>query len=155
VIDSACRNREIARSLVATAERLGYRALVVTVDAPRLGNREADERNRFRLPEGLTLGNARHVPGAVSGAVRAEFESGGQEGGPALENIEDRGSKLAKLFTAELDDSLTWELIGWLKSICSLPVLVKVWSQHASSSHCLYPQAPAGCSIERPFERPA
>ena len=29
----------------------------VTVDTPVLGRREADERNRFVLPEGVTLAN--------------------------------------------------------------------------------------------------
>lgn len=35
----------------------GYTALAVTVDTPVLGRREADMRNRFKLPEHLTMGN--------------------------------------------------------------------------------------------------
>ena len=30
----------------AGAEKAGYGAIMVTVDSPRVGNREADERNR-------------------------------------------------------------------------------------------------------------
>jgi len=40
------RNRVVVREWVQHAEALGYKALVVTVDAPRLGKREDDERNR-------------------------------------------------------------------------------------------------------------
>lgn len=35
----------------------GYTALAVTVDTPVLGRREADMRNRFKLPSHLTMGN--------------------------------------------------------------------------------------------------
>lgn len=40
------RNRDVVRSWVQEAEALGYKAIMVTVDAQRLGFREADERNR-------------------------------------------------------------------------------------------------------------
>jgi (S)-2-hydroxy-acid oxidase len=40
------KDRAIVEGWVRSAERLGYKALVITVDAPRLGRREADERNR-------------------------------------------------------------------------------------------------------------
>ena len=60
------------------AEAAGYRALVVTVDAPRLGHREADERNGFHMPAGLALGNtAHHTSGGGGGSG-----DGGTEGAP-------------------------------------------------------------------------
>lgn len=40
------RNRDIVRGWVQQAEALGFKALMVTVDAPRLAKREADERNK-------------------------------------------------------------------------------------------------------------
>ena len=40
------RNRDVVRGWVRRAEALGFRALVLTVDAQRLGKREKDERNR-------------------------------------------------------------------------------------------------------------
>lgn len=40
------RDRDIVASWVRKAEAAGYKALVITVDAQRLGRREADERNR-------------------------------------------------------------------------------------------------------------
>ncbi|CAI0473129.1 unnamed protein product [Linum tenue] len=41
------RGRHIAANLVERAERSGYKAIVLTVDCPRLGRREADIRNRW------------------------------------------------------------------------------------------------------------
>ncbi len=43
--------------LVHRAEAAGYRALVLTVDVPRLGRRERDIRNAFKLPPTLRVAN--------------------------------------------------------------------------------------------------
>ena len=40
------KNREVAAWLVKRAENSGYKAIVVTVDTPRLGRREADIKNK-------------------------------------------------------------------------------------------------------------
>lgn len=42
-----CSDRGVVARWVAAAERVGFTALMVTVDAQRLGRREADERNRW------------------------------------------------------------------------------------------------------------
>ena len=99
------RDRGVTRELVGRAETAGYEALVVTVDAPLLGRRERDIRNRFVLPAGLFAENLlaehlRHLPaGADSG--------------------------LALYVASLLDQSLTWADIDWLRSLTRLPVLVK------------------------------
>jgi len=48
---------EISASLVKRAEMAGYRAIVLTVDLPRVGRRERDIRNNFNLPSRLFEGN--------------------------------------------------------------------------------------------------
>jgi len=45
------RDRGATRALVERVEAAGCRALVLTVDAPLLGRRERDVRNRFHLPD--------------------------------------------------------------------------------------------------------
>ena len=50
------KDRAATRELVIRAERAGYSALVLTVDTPITGAREKDVRNKFTLPEGLSLG---------------------------------------------------------------------------------------------------
>jgi 4-hydroxymandelate oxidase len=100
------RDREITRGLVERAEAAGYRALVVTVDTPFLGKRLKDVRNRFALPEGLTLANLNRPDSARVGQV-----------------VQDSG--LAAYIVSRYDSGLTWESVEWLRSITKLPVIVK------------------------------
>ncbi len=94
------RDRALSRDLVARAEAAGHRAIVVTVDMPVYGRRLADERNRFRLPEGLTTAN-------LVGARVAD---------PA-------GS--SAWFASRHDPTLAWADLAWLRSLTKLPVLLK------------------------------
>lgn len=100
------RDRSITESLVRRAERAGYRALVVTLDTPLLGRREADIRNGFGLPEHLTLAN-------FAGALAEE------------KRVAPGASALAIYMAEQLDSALTWEGIDWLASITSLPIVLK------------------------------
>ena len=47
------RDRSITVELVERAEKLGFKALVLTVDTPLFGMRRADARNKFKLPSHL------------------------------------------------------------------------------------------------------
>ncbi len=100
------RDRSATAALVARAEAAGARALVLTVDAPLLGKRERDVRNRFHLPPGLRVEN---MTAAGHGDV--------------VEPVGDSG--LAAYVAAKLDPSLGWKDVEWLRSITSLPLLVK------------------------------
>src|SRR5262249_6060096 len=51
------RDLGLTATLVQRAEAAGYRAFVLTVDVPRLGRRERDIRNAFRLPPTLRVAN--------------------------------------------------------------------------------------------------
>jgi (S)-2-hydroxy-acid oxidase len=42
-----CKRRDVSAALVQRAESLGFKALVLTVDRPVLGRREADIRNKY------------------------------------------------------------------------------------------------------------
>ena len=100
------RDRDVTRSLVQRAEASGYRALVVTVDMPRMGHRERDTRNHFVLPAHVTMRN---------------LETAGRTDAGAW----DANSSFAEYWRNLLDPSLTWDAIGWLKSLTKLPVVVK------------------------------
>ena len=99
-------DRGLTKALVERAEAAGMRAIVLTVDAPILGRRERDLRNRFHLPDGVRLAN---VPS--SGSV--PMPSGHGESG------------LANHFASGIDSALTWKDIDWLRSITRLPVVIK------------------------------
>src|ERR1051326_6102495 len=51
------RTHELSEMVRRRAEAAGYRAIVLTADLPRLGNREKDIRNNFVLPPHLQLAN--------------------------------------------------------------------------------------------------
>lgn len=98
------KDRGLTRDLVHRVEAAGAKALFLTVDAPLLGTRERDERNQFQLDPDLELAN-----------VVAE----------ARKLPQGAGSGLARYFSSLLDPSLTWADVEWLRSISSLPVVVK------------------------------
>ncbi|KAL4451168.1 hypothetical protein ABPG77_009240 [Micractinium sp. CCAP 211/92] len=103
------KRRDVTEMMVQEATRLGYRALVVTVDAPRLGNREADERNRFSLPPHLSLKNLELITKAAG----------------TTEGVDTDGSKFGRHFSDLFDQQLTWEFLPWLKQASPLPVVLK------------------------------
>jgi 4-hydroxymandelate oxidase len=100
------RDRKATEALVARVEAAGCRALVLTVDAPLLGRRERDVRNRFCLPAGLTVKNL--VPEGYGDVPAHTTDSG-----------------LAAYFASLLDPALSWKDLAWLRSLTKLPVIVK------------------------------
>jgi isopentenyl diphosphate isomerase/L-lactate dehydrogenase-like FMN-dependent dehydrogenase len=96
------RNRKLTAELVRRAADAGYVALVVTADAPYLGRRFRDERNRFALPPGIGLAN---FPGGTFPQVD--------------------GSGLAAYFRSELDPAVTWRDVAWLRELSDVPVVLK------------------------------
>ena len=100
------KDRGVTKSLVERAEAAGYTALVLTVDAPILGHREADVRNHFHLPDGLAAANL--GDGELGRVPRGDGTSG-----------------VAEYFARLLDDDLTWRDVEWLRSLTRLPVIVK------------------------------
>jgi 4-hydroxymandelate oxidase len=100
------RDRGITEALVQRAEAAGARALVLTVDAPVLGRRERDARNRFQLPAGLTIENM--LP-----AGHGDLPGG----------VDDSG--LAAYFASLIDPTLSWRDLEWLRGITRLPLIIK------------------------------
>jgi len=96
------KDRALAADLVQRAVAAGYEALVLTVDAPVWAIRERDRRNKFTLPPPLTLAN---------------FEK-------HLHQASDAADGLSNYVNSQLDPSLTWRDVEWLRSF-GLPVLVK------------------------------
>jgi 4-hydroxymandelate oxidase len=100
------KDRGATEGLVRRVEAAGCRALVLTVDAPVLGRRERDVKNRFALPPHLAIANL--LPAGYEKLPAATGDSG-----------------LAAYVADLLDPALTWDTIAWLRSITKLPVLVK------------------------------
>lgn len=85
------RDLNITENLVRRAQAAGYRAIMLTVDTPRLGKRERDRRNDFSVPLHL------------------------------------RSTNFSETFEGPLPEPLvsTWQMVDWLRSVTSLPILLK------------------------------
>jgi 4-hydroxymandelate oxidase len=111
------RDRGWTADLVARAAAAGYKALVLTVDVPVLGNRLRDLRNDFRLPTGLKPANAPPIHRGTTPAVpRTPPASAARQRELDLDPLAQAG---------QFDPGLTPEVIGWLAERSGLPVLVK------------------------------
>jgi len=95
----------VVEQLVRRAEKAGFKAIALTVDTPRLNRREADIKNRFVLPPGLTLKN---FEGLDLGKMDQANDSG-----------------LASYVAGQIDRTLSWKDVKWLQSITTMPILVK------------------------------
>ncbi|CAJ1370487.1 unnamed protein product [Effrenium voratum] len=94
------KRRDITELIVKKAERLGYKALCLTVDAPCTGRRERDIRSGFAVSDAMGQLPNIQMLGHVVNQQLVEFE-------------------------AQKDLTLDWGIIRWLKSICNLPVIAK------------------------------
>ena len=100
------KDRDITKDLLKRAHASGYKAVVVTVDSPVLGIREKDIRNRFSLPEGLTIKNL--INHDLEGLPEAIKNSG-----------------LAQYIDSLYDRTLTFDDLKWIVKEANLPVFVK------------------------------
>lgn len=98
-------DREFTARLVHRAEAAGYRALVVTIDAPVNGVRNREQRAGFTLPSTISAVN-------LAGMRLPTTKPPAAGAGPLF------GSGL-------LDAAPVWQDLEWLIALTKLPVLVK------------------------------
>ena len=94
------QDRGVVQDLLDRAAASGFTALMLTVDLPELGRRERDLRTGFEIPEEIP------VPIFLSLA-------------------ESMGAVSPTDINWAVDKSLTWRDLEWLRSVSSLPLLVK------------------------------
>ncbi|THB75263.1 MAG: hypothetical protein D6B25_12270 [Desulfobulbaceae bacterium] len=88
--------REQTEAYIKRLEAGGAKALFVTVDAPQLGRREKDMRNKF--------------------TKNADVQKGQQV---------DRNKGVARAISEFIDPGLCWADLDWIKSITALPIILK------------------------------
>ena len=101
------KDKNLTLNLIRRAERAGYKALVLTIDTPEIGQRYADERHNFALPPHLTMAN---------------FKTGTEESSVSSTVP---GSALRMYSKSLLDPSFSWESVEWLGSVTELPIILK------------------------------
>jgi len=103
---------EIARSMVERAEAAGYGAIVLTVDTFIPGWKPLDLQSAW-LPFLQGIGVANYFEDPV---FRSRLDKPPEE---------DLGAATGQFLAIQANPSLTWERLAWLRSITSLPILVK------------------------------
>jgi 4-hydroxymandelate oxidase len=89
------RDRDVTRQLVERAAASGYKAIVLTVDLPAVGYRDREIRDPLYLKG--ELGNMRGFP-------ESDFRTG---------------------IGLAVDPSLNWSDLAWVRSLSSLPLVIK------------------------------
>lgn len=97
------RQRDALAEVVKRGQAAGYRALVLTVDAPRIGRRLRDMRNGFGVPAHIRAANI--DPELMTSA----YQSNG----------------IAVHAAQTFDQSVTWADLAWLKGLTELPLVLK------------------------------
>ncbi|KNA06075.1 hypothetical protein SOVF_184480 [Spinacia oleracea] len=108
------KNRQLSAWLVQRAEKSGYKAIVLTVDTPKLGRREADIKNKMIAPQVKNL-----------------------EGFMSTEVVNDKGSGPQAFANSYYDSSFSWKDLNWLKSITKLPILIKGVLTHEDATRAV------------------
>lgn len=106
-------DRDFTLQLVRRAEAAGYRALVLTVDAPVNGVRNREQRAGFQLPEAVNLRGMRVAPLAPASILDSP------------------------LFDGRLKSAPTWRDLDWLLANTRLPVLLKGVSAAADAERAV------------------
>jgi len=92
------KDRELTRQVVQKAENNGFKALFITVDAPQLGRRERDMRNKAKMSANVQGKQKEKIP-TSQGTTRA--------------------------ISSFIDPSLQWSDLPWFKSITNMPIILK------------------------------
>jgi (S)-mandelate dehydrogenase len=121
------QDRRIAADMMARARAAGFQALMLTVDTMVHGKRDHDVRNGFRLPVPVT-------PRLVADLLlhpRWCLRMLRQGGSPQLVNLARSAGVPARLqaqaaaMSRQMDMSLTWADIAWVRRHWSGPLIVK------------------------------
>ncbi len=103
-------NRSVTEEAVCKAQRLGCTALFVTVDAPALGRREKDMRNKYTKAVAVVQHDA-----SVN-----------------------RNQGAARALSSFIDPSLCWNDIAWLKSLSNMKIALKGIQVSIVLASCLH-----------------
>lgn len=92
------KDRGVAKTMIERAVAAGYEAIVLTVDLPVGGYRERE--------------------------LRTPFRSSQQQGFPNLP-VDTTDKSILELLDGVINSTLTWDDLGWVRSVSGLPLVVK------------------------------
>lgn len=120
------KDRVFVESLIQRAKQSGCSALVLTLDLQILGQRHKDVKNQMSAPPRLTLKNILNMmtkPRWCWGMLNTRRRQFGNIVGHA-KGVDDLGS-LSAWSAKQLDPSLNWDDIEWIKKSWGGPLILK------------------------------
>lgn len=121
------KDRGLVRNMIERARDSGYEALCITVDLVVPGRRERDVRNGLTLPPKLDLGTmieGLRKPGWTWRFLNAEPITFANVAG-FHEADGTTAVALSTLVNDQFDASLSWDDIGWIRSLWDGPIIIK------------------------------
>ena len=142
-------DRSVTKHLIERAEKAGVAAFAVTVDAPVLGRRERDVRNRFAMRAGMKLENVFDISSDKAVKVSGSSNANAVDDDDTLVNATrgptvvrrratvsattnkktttapSRAQKEIARRVGGRDASLTWRFLEWIKSVTDRPIILK------------------------------
>ena len=120
------RDRDYIKRLILRAKAAGCSALILTVDLQIMGQRHKDIKNGLSTPPKLTpktiFNIAKHPGWAIRmlGAKRYTF-------GNVVGHVEgvDKLSTLSQWSAEQLDPTLSWQDVAWVKEVWKGPLVIK------------------------------
>ena len=120
------RDRDYIKRLILRAKAAGCSALILTVDLQIMGQRHKDIKNGLSTPPKLTpktiFNIAKHPGWAIRmlGAKRFTF-------GNVVGHVEgvDKLSTLSQWSAEQLDPTLSWQDVAWVKEVWKGPLVIK------------------------------
>jgi L-lactate dehydrogenase (cytochrome) len=122
------RDRGFTEELVRRASASGYSALIVTVDAKVIGNRERDVRNGFTVSPRITLSVLTDLVrriGWLSQFVGHRMPTFGNLVGSTAAPSRRDALSLGAFGLKALDPGLTWKDLDWIRSLWRGPLALK------------------------------
>lgn len=96
------KDREITKNIIQAISRMGFQALVITVDTPIYGKKTQEKQTPLFLPNYISFDHLNHF-GIDVNKIR----------------------KLPNHFASLLDSTISWEDIEWVSKITNLPIILK------------------------------
>jgi (S)-mandelate dehydrogenase len=121
------QDRRIAEDMMRRAQALGFSTLMLTVDTMVHGKRDHDVRNRFKMPLRITP----RLVADVATHPRWCMRMLRQGGSPQLVNLARSAAvpvsmqAQAALMSRQMDMSLGWDAVAWMRAHWRGPVLIK------------------------------
>jgi 4-hydroxymandelate oxidase len=101
------RERGVLRDLLRRTESAGYRAIVLTIDVPKVGRRLRDLRRSFTVP-----------PDVIAANIDPSVMAGTHQRRAGVSAIEQHSRE-------QIDPTASWPDLSWLREQTSLPVVLK------------------------------